>query len=332
MVSACPSSFIPSSSTRDQFAITPLPILIALGESCSRAEILTFTALAAHVDHDGHCWPGRERLANLTGLNPSRVSKATTGLERKGFLRKEGAPGFRVDYWLLSPVPKPEPPPDRNGTTPLIETAHRTDQGTDQKPERAPTAEPAATPAQAPLSQDSLRNAKTPPPDCIPDGWMERAISFRPDLPADQIKTSIENFLDRNRAKGSQFVDWEAELRVWLRRERAPRPQQTASKATQPDSRYPSPDQPQQPVSAAVRAALEVGEQRRIAMMVRCGIDPTTGLKTAPPPPAATLPDGEPLPAGRTESPEQYTARFEQHREYQLRQLERLIREREGRG
>ena len=331
MVSACPSSFIPSNTSRDQFAITPLPVLIALGESCSRAEILTFTALAAHADHDGHCWPGRERLANLTGLNPSRVSKATTGLERKGFLRKEGAPGFRVDYWLLTPVPKPEPPPDRNGATPLIETAHRTDQGTNQKEKREAPPEPPAPPAQAPLSQDSLRTAKTAPPDGIPDGWIETGRLLRPDLSEEQITASAEVFLDHQRSKGVMLADWIPAWRNWLRRERALKPQQTTTPAPQSDSRYPRPDAQEKPLSAAVKAALEVGEQRRIDMMVRCGIDPATGLKASPPA-AAVLPDDTPLPAGHHESPEDYARRFEQHRQFQLERLARLVAEREGRG
>ena len=47
------------------------------------------------------------------------------------------------------------------------------------------------------------------------------------------------------------------------------------------------------------------------------------GLDT--PAPAATLPDGEPLPAGRSESAEEYAARFEQHRQFQLRKFQEMI-------
>ena len=79
---------------------------------------------------------------------------------------------------------------------------------------------------------------------------------------------------------------------------------------------------------------MEASEQRRIAMMRSCGIDPATGLKIGnpPPPPTATstLPDGGPLPAGRNESPEEYARRFEQQRRFQLEQLARRVAERKA--
>ena len=164
----------------------------------------------------------------------------------------------------------------------------------------------------------------------LPDDFRAWAEQHRPDL-ADRLDAIAGNFHDYHASKATRSASWIAEWRRWINRERAPRPQQKANTAPQSDSRYPRPDQPQQPVSAAVKAALEVGEQRRIDMMRSCGIDPATGLKTAPPP-AAVLPDDTPLPAGHYESPEEYQRRFEQHRQFQLERLARLMTDREGRG
>ncbi len=68
---------------------------------CTRAEILTYSALALHADPNGHCWPSREQLSLITHLNKSQISKATSGLERKGLIRKEINSGNQVDYYLL---------------------------------------------------------------------------------------------------------------------------------------------------------------------------------------------------------------------------------------
>lgn len=154
--------------------------------------------------------------------------------------------------------------------------------------------EPAPQP-QAAHSQESLRTIKTPPPDCIPDGWLERAINFRSDLPAEQIKTSIENFLDRNRAKGLRLVDWEAELRVWLRRERAVKPHQNASTAPPAVNRYAHLDLPMKPLDAAVQATYARSEQDRIDLLIGNGINPATGWKIEPAAAAARTPVEPPM-------------------------------------
>lgn len=347
MVSVRPSSF----TSREQFALLPFSTISALA-TCSRAEILTFNALALHADAEtGHCWPGRARLAEITNLNESRISKATTGLERKGLIRKSGAPGFRVDYYLLpqTPLPVSESTPDRNGTTPLIETAHRTDQGTDQKPERAPEPEPARpeparpeptnVPPNGTHSDFAAQHEPAPPkapvislpsktslPDDwpLPDDYRAWAEQNRPDL-TDRLDAIASNFADYHASKATRSASWIAEWRRWVHRERAVKPPQNADKAMNTPSRYAHHDQPEKPLSAAVRAALEVGERNRIAMLIQNGIDPITGFKSAPPPAATTLPDGDPLPAGRNESPEDYDRRFEQHRQFQLRKFQEMM-------
>ena len=222
----------------EQFSIINFSSVQALS-FCTRAEILTFNALALHADPGGHCWPGRERLSLITGLNESRISKATSGLEAKGLLRKVQATGWRVDYYLLpqnplplaDPLPLAEPGgcPKRHRGVP--KTAHRTDQRTDQTTERAAT-EPAVAqnPEPAPLSPVVLRTPEPPrpvkvsPPEEVPMDWITVGAAMRPDLDAAVIQTSAEKFLDDRRSKGIVLADWTPSWKNWIRNERGPKP------------------------------------------------------------------------------------------------------------
>ena len=332
----------PAVSPREQFAIVPVSVIAALGD-CTRAEILVHTALAAHADPSGHCWPGRERIASMTGLNPSRVSRATTGLQKKGLLRKEGAPGYRIDYYLLSPplvietapvadpvstppaAPVSETAPSgvQNGTTPVSKTAPRTDHGIDQKrPERA-SAEPAAPkppPAPAAPAPETPNGAhsgfviqiRTSIADdwALPDDYRTWATEHRPDL-ADRLDGIADGFRDYHLSKGTRSANWQAEWRRWIHRERAPKPTQNARAATQTERRYQTPEQ-EAAMQEANKRAMEASEERRLEMMRSCGIDPMTGLKlpatpAAPPAtPPATTPAAAPeaLPEALPEAPE----------------------------
>jgi hypothetical protein len=421
MVSACPQSFTPSSSIptavhgilypqqeppkRERFAMTPLGALQALGASCTRAEILTYTALELHANKDtGFCCPGRETLASITGLPENRITKATSSLEKKGFIRKEQPDPFHVHYYLLTPpvvepveprarfrpplkvqpveVARPVPPaepapaPETSATNGMNQCHQRnelvppaaplTDQWTENSKEREPTAEPARPePAAAgvpPLSDfatqatqnpepepqpipkkggrdkefSPLRNTKTAVPDTIPEVWLEQAGLQRPDLTAETIRKSAGIFIDNHRAKGTMLVDWSAAFRVWIARERAPKAPQNAQQATQPISRYAHLDAKEQPVSAAVKAALERSEQDRISLLIANGIDPATGLKTGSPASVTqTVPKlpATPITPGRSFDPTVETrpmteaeecARFEELRKIALEKLAAL--------
>ena len=215
-----------------QFAIIPLATLASLAE-CSRTEILAYTALAAHADETGYCWPGRARLATLTGLDPTRISKATAGLVAKGLIHKDYTPRSHVAYTLLSEyprqisgVPKLTPRTDHQNSKEK-EPFHGT--VFSEKPARQDP-EPAtpATPAPA------LQTLKTPPPDCIPDSWIEDARQLRPDISLPQLTTTAAVFLDHYRAKGTVLKTWRYAWIGWIRKERvykgpkaAPKPANT---------------------------------------------------------------------------------------------------------
>ena len=296
MVSACAQSFTPPFATalpqttppkREQCAIIPLSIVRAMFGNVTRSGILVYCALAAHADQEGHCWPGRARLGEITGLTERQISRATAELEKKGLLRKEYRANGMVDYYLL-PVSPETPPPVTAVTPPLSPLSPITNQGTTQKEQREATPDPgvAAAPPEVVLSQASLRTPKTEAPDSLPAEWLDSAQLLRPDLSIETIRASAEVFLDHNRSKGIMLVDWLPAWRNWVRREKATKAPQNAQQAAQSTNRYAGLDAKETPVSAAVRAALEAGEQRRIDLLIQHGIDPTTGLPTAPPAPA----------------------------------------------
>ena len=151
-------------------------------------------------------------------------------------------------------------------------------------PASPPSPEPQpAPPAQAPLSKP--RPIKTAVPDSIPTVWLEQAAVQRPDLTAEDIAKSAGVFVDHHRAKGSMMVDWSAAFRVWIARERAPRATAPRPQQAQPERRYQTPAQ-EAALQEANKRAMEASEARRIAMLVRNGIDPMTGLKLVPATPA----------------------------------------------
>lgn len=365
-------SFIPATPTRTPFAQITRPFIsdprINLREFRVYTALLTFPP-----GDNGERWPSRETIGRLTGLPPKVVSRTTSRLQDLGWLVKFGdggrsrtaryivfdqaqPPGVILNYHTANrtpdtaqddlpihpqtdPVDPVNPPQNEPGLSPK---GGQNGEGQevdylDAVDKREATPEPArpepAPQPQAAHSQESLRTIKTPPPDCIPDGWLERAINFRSDLPAEQIKTSIENFLDRNRAKGLRLVDWEAELRVWLRRERAVKPHQNASTAPPAVNRYAHLDLPMKPVSAAVQAVYARSEASRIADLLAAGIDPKTGWRITPPTPCATAAQATPIQPGRSFDPSVETlpttpaeacADFEAKRRVALEQLAAL--------
>ena len=258
------------------------------------------------------CHPTEEQIMAKAGVSRPCLTRHMNIAVEKGFIERwrwgHGNQNRRYNYRAILPgVPAPEVEMGNEVSYPTGEMGNEVSLHIpcsivkhDQRAESAAVIQPAQIePAPAiPLSQDSLRTIKTPPPDGIPESWLTWAIPFRADLPAEQIKTSIENFLDRNRAKGLRLVDWEAELRIWLRRERATKPTQTATTATQAPSRYAPLDQPKTAVQLAVEAALEQRiDERRIALCAQYGIDPATGLKIPPasPAPAPVAPAAPPI-------------------------------------
>ena len=261
-------------------------------------------------------------------VDPVNPPQNEPGLSAKGGQNGEGQ---EVDYLDAVDKREQEPEPARPEPAPQA-----------QAPLSDPVANidsdpPRSAPTQGPDSRkkESLPTprVRTEAPDCIPEVWLEQARIQRPDLTPDIIRKSAGIFIDNHRAKGSMMLDWSAAFRVWIARERAPKAPQNSQQATQPVNRYAHLDAKETPVSAAVRASYELGEQRRIDLLVRNGIDPATGLKIVPPAAPEPAPTKPPITPGRSFDPRVETrqmteaeecADFEEKRKIALAQLAAL--------
>ena len=220
----------------------PAFAVITLGEisqlhDCNGSEVRTYLALALHAGPDGDCWPGRRRLAGITGQSRENVSRATRGLEAAGLIHKEVTPSGRLIYHLpLHRRPSATGavsdgiPPGIELDTPPVADSTPIEQTSEQITEREPDPLPAPAPVAEPLSQEVLRTVKTPPPDGVPESWIEVGQALRPELPVEVIRNSAEVFLDHHRSKATVLADWLPAWRVWIRRERAPKGPQFAPK------------------------------------------------------------------------------------------------------
>ena len=215
-------------------ASVPAFATITLGEisqlhECNGSEVRTYLALALHAGADGDCWPGRRRLAGITGQSRENVSRATRGLEAAGLIHKEVTPSGRLIYHLpLHRRPSATGavsdgiPPGIELDTPPVANSTPIEQTIEQITEREPAPLPAPAPVAEPLSQD-LRKIKTAAPDGVPQAWIEVGQALRPELPVEVIRNSAEVFLDHHRSKATVLTDWLPAFRVWIRRERAPK-------------------------------------------------------------------------------------------------------------
>ena len=210
MVSACAPSFTPrftfqngnpefhpTPAPRPRFAMTPIGALQALGARCTRAEILTYTALELHANKDtGFCNPGRETLAVITGLPENRITKATSSLEKKGFIRKEQPDPFHVHYYILTP-PETEPVEPRARFRPPVRMQPVEPVPPMEPTPAAPAPETSATSGMNPCHQ---RNELVPPAAPLTDQWTENSKEreqepepARPE-PAPQAQAPLSDF------------------------------------------------------------------------------------------------------------------------------------------
>lgn len=261
---------------------------ITLGEishlhDCNASEVRTYLALALHAGPDGDCWPGRRRLAEITGQSRENVSRSTSALAALGLIEKAATPTGRVIYHLplhrrtVAPVPLPEPvPPGIELDTPPVSGLTPIEQTTiNKETERESEPEPPAAPVAEPLSQEVLRQIKTAPPDGVPQAWIEVGQALRPDLPVEVIRNSAEVFLDYHRAKGTVVTNWLPAWRNWLRRERPPKAPQFAHKPLATPT-VPSPYSGAHFGKVAQETAQEAAE-KFAAQMARYGAVPGEG-------------------------------------------------------
>lgn len=361
MLSACAQRFTPRFNFGSN---TPRPIPIQPSQKtewqravwnsdlpCSVKGFLQNLAVGWMDAEGGSCYPSEEQMMERLGCSRPALTRWIRIAVEAGFLEcwryGRGIRNRRYNYQATLPGeigtnlsdPGPEMGNNLSDLEPCPKDNHDQREGDPALPPIGAHSDFAVQPEPDPPPKAPVIPipSKTTLPDDwqLPDDYRAWASQQRPDL-VDRLDAIASNFADYHASKGTRSASWIAEWRRWINRERALKPTQKATTAPQSDSRYPRPDAPEKPLSAAVKAALESGEERRLAMLRSCGIDPVTGLKTNPPPATAApttaiLPDDTPLPAGHHESPEAYEARFQQHREYQLRRLQELMEARANR-
>ena len=355
MVSVCAPSFIPSFNSSN--SSRRIPILPSQKTEWQRAvwnsnlpcpvKGFLLNLSVGWMDADGgSCFPSEEQMMARLGCSRPALTRWIRIAVEAGFLERwhygRGIRNRRYNYRATFPGeigtnlsdPGPEMGNNLSDHEPCPKDNHDQRESEPQQPPIGAHSDFASHQEQEPTPTATVipLPSKTVLPDDwqLPDDYRAWAEQHRPDL-ADRLDAIASNFADYHASRATRSASWIAEWRRWVHRERAPKAPQNAQQATQTANRYAHLDAKEQPVPAAVRAALEVGERNRIATLIQNGIDPITGFKSTPPA-ATTLPDGEPLPAGRNESPEDYDRRFEQHRRYQLERLARMVAEREGRG
>ena len=187
---------IQAASVVSPFAVVVLNEISALHD-CNASEIRTYLALALHAGPDGDCWPGRRRLAEITGQTKANVSRSTSALAACGLIEKEFTPTGRVVYHL----PLHRPCPAKAGNRCLLDTPpvsdpepiEQTREPTKTR-EREPDPAPAPHPVAGPLSQEELRKAKTTAPDGVPERWtFEQEMEWR--HAHYDVNAEIERFL-----------------------------------------------------------------------------------------------------------------------------------------
>ena len=308
MVSVCAPSFIPSFNSSN--SSRRIPILPSQKTEWQRAvwnsnlpcpvKGFLLNLSVGWMDADGgSCFPSEEQMMARLGCSRPALTRWIRIAVEAGFLERwhygRGIRNRRYNYRATFPsgirTNLSDLPPEMGNNLSDHEPCPK-DNHDQRESEPAPAADPAlpacgahsdfASQAPNPLPPRAtviLLPSKTALPDDwqLPEDYRAWAEQHRPDL-AGQMDSIASKFHDFHLSKATRSACWIAEWRRWINRERAVKPHQTASTATQPANRYAHLDVKEQPVSAAVKAALAISEQNRIAMLIQSGIDPTTGL------------------------------------------------------
>ncbi len=72
-------------------------------ERTSKGDCQVLEVIAAHANHSGACWPGVEKIADVTGIHRTTVMRSTMKLAEWGYILIERCEG-RSNYYQLQPV------------------------------------------------------------------------------------------------------------------------------------------------------------------------------------------------------------------------------------
>lgn len=169
---------------------------------------LVLLALANHADHTGQCWPGIDRLVQLTGMHRSSVFRAIEALVLARLVVREQRPGQSNWYRLaVSRGRTVQPEGSQSETIPVAES----DQGG-----RTVPPETSMNHQEPSEKQDRRKRATRMTENWQPD---EALVSWaRASFPiVESIDDETNRFRDHWIAKGEARADWRASWRNWMR-------------------------------------------------------------------------------------------------------------------
>lgn len=187
---------------------------------------LVLLALANFADDEGVCYPGQERIADMTNMSIRSVRNQIGALEAAGLITRTTrwrADGTRnSDCYQLMGQPAdfaPSRPPNRQtevSTTGKVRHSLPADFAGD--PVRSdPSVDPSDLVVANKLSVKP--KSKKPTLSLIPDDFLltEADIKFARDrIPRLDPGAIFERFQAHHRAKGTQMLDWHAAWRTWV--------------------------------------------------------------------------------------------------------------------
>lgn len=229
--------------------------LVVRGYTGPRWALPVLMALADYADDKGIAWPSVASIGTRARLSERRVREHLATLERDRWIRPTGSrSGGRAltVRWCINVEKLRNPDAGGTHSDPLNPAADRrvSEPETDAETLRPAAVNPAThrrKPCGRPQGKQleatkkrsergerraerapdrgskrpralSLREALELDPE-LQHRCLTEAAALRPDLTAEQIATSWENFADKAQAQDRKAKDWSAEWRPWIRRE-----------------------------------------------------------------------------------------------------------------
>lgn len=179
-------------------------------------------ALADNCTHDGLAWPSLKALSEKTGQDRKTIIASLDKLELMGIIadsgKRVGATGqvkvYRFNSTENGTVPKTEQYRFSRETVPFIPD-NSTENGTRNL--KGTVKEPSISNVVAIPSKKSEKKK----PTSVPKDFEVTAEMFdwavAEGVNETRVRTETEQFIDRNKAQGSTYIDWNAAWRTWMR-------------------------------------------------------------------------------------------------------------------
>lgn len=181
----------------------------AFAQSLQPTTKLVLLALANHADASGQCWPGIDRLVELTGLHRSSVFRSVEALVLARLIVREHRPGQSNWYRLAVSGGRTVQPEGSQGET--LPVAQSDLGGRTVLPETSMN-------HQEPSEKHSVRKRTTRiSPEWMPDDKLVAWVRQSFPILEESVHDEADKFRDHWISKGDARADWNASFRNWCR-------------------------------------------------------------------------------------------------------------------